>query len=115
MIREQAMDLQVFDDVKYIGKVFVASEQPSPPAPLPKARGEELEDDLERDDDKDDDENLEVCGDFCEVNESLEEEQAKELEVQEEEKIDKYIVSIPTSASKQDLLDLKDFLADEDK
>ncbi|MDD5212904.1 MAG: DNA polymerase III subunit alpha [Candidatus Gracilibacteria bacterium] len=114
MIREQAMDLQVFDDVKYIGKVFVA-EQPSPPAPLPKARGEELEDDLERDDVKDDEENLEVCGDFCEVTDSLEEEQAKELEVQEEEKIDKYIVSIPTSASKQDLLDLKDFLADEYK
>jgi hypothetical protein len=115
MIREQAMDLQVFDDVKYIGKVFVPLEQPSPPAPLPKARGEELEDDLERDDVKDDEENLEVCGDFCEVTDSLEEEQAKELEVQEEEKIDKYIVSIPTSASKQDLLDLKDFLADLDK
>lgn len=126
-VREQAMDLGVFDEVKYIGKVFVAEasnlvpEKSPHPSPLPMREGIEWEDDLENDD-----ENLEVCGDFCEVNE----EQPSPLtplpkargieetyyllpdDIIEEEKIDKYVISIPSSASKQDLLDLKDYLAD---
>lgn len=115
MIREQARDLGVFDDLKYIWKVFVAeasnlvSEKSPHPSPLPMGEGTEGENDLEIDED-----NLEVCGDFCEINESLEEENKSILEI-EEEKIEKYIISIPSLATKQDLFDLKDFLASLDK
>lgn len=112
-IREQAMDLGIFDNVKYIWKIAIINTAISENKDLKEnIKQEKTEEEESLENDEEVDENIEVCSDFCEVNESLEEEKMKE-EVSEE-KIDKYIVAIPKTATKEDLLDLKEFLANLD-
>lgn len=102
MIRENAKDLGIFDDKKYIGKVF--TQEFIQPIAQEEAISVKSADNDE-DENENSDENIEVCDDFCEINE--------EINI-EEEKLDKYVLMIPASASKQDLIDLKEFLAWED-